>query len=153
MEKSTFPKDFWIMCRFRPSLTKSRILLLASQTSWKLMLSKFSAIHILWFIFRARMRIWVPSIAPITPKNCAMTKKIRPVLSVQLYRKGYETSNNMRPYRDSGQPVNYSRYSGLINDQNCPHWTAAVFQLKSISMLPLLLHVLESYNFWLSEDR
>lgn len=148
MEKSTFPKDFWIMCRFRPSLTKSRILLLASQTSWKLMLSKFSAIHILWF------NAYMGAVnSPNNPQKLCNDKKIRPVLSVQLYRKGYETSNNMRPYRDSGQPVNYSRYSGLINDQNCPHWTAAVFQLKSISMLPLLLHVLESYNFWLSEDR
>lgn len=122
MEKSTFPKDFWIMWRFRPSLTKSRILLLASQTSWKLMLSKFFAIHILWFIFRWSQNAYMGAVnSPNNPQKLCNDNKIRPVLSVQLYRKGYETSNNMRPYRDSGQPVNYSRYSGLINDQNCPH--------------------------------
>lgn len=89
MEKSTFPKDFWIMCRFRPSLTKSRILLLASQTSWKLMLSKFFAIHRLWFIFRWSQNAYMGAVnSPNNPQKLCNDKNIRPVLSVQLYRKG-----------------------------------------------------------------
>lgn len=69
---------------------------------------------------------------PNNPRKLCDAKEIRLMLSdnVRLYRKGYESSNDMRLYKGGGHPVNYSRYSRLMNTKIVPTAQLHFFSCK-----------------------